>query len=107
MVPFPTKAEWGGVEVWPGRSTTSTRSTKAEWGGVKVWPGRSTRSARKRISALAHLEPGTTKTHSRDSRRAIVDQRWASLPQRTTAKFLRTPTQLRRRRKRAHKVAKR
>merc|ERR1711899_183312 len=36
MVPFPTKARWGGVKVWPGGST---RSTKARWGGVKVWPG--------------------------------------------------------------------
>merc|ERR1712012_1133432 len=80
--------------------------TKAGRGGAKVWPGGSTTSARKRISALAHLEPGTTKTHSCDSHRTIVDERWASLPQRTTTKFLRTPTQLRRR-KRAHKVAKR
>merc|ERR1712012_862207 len=93
MVPFlPTKAGWGGSKVWPGRSTR---------------PGRSATSARKRISTMAHLEPGTTKTHSRDSRRTIVDQRWARLPQRTTAKFRqKTPTQLRRR-KRAHKVAKR
>merc|ERR1712156_100926 len=94
MVPFPTKAGRGGAKVWPGRSTTS---------------------ARKRISTMAHLEPGTTKTYSRDSRRTIVDQRWASLPQRTrwtslpqrtTAKFRRTPTTQLRRRKRAHKVAK-
>merc|ERR1712156_769581 len=89
--------------------------TKAGRGGAKVWPGRSTTSARKRISTMAHLEPGTTKTYSRDSRRTIVDQRWASLPQRTrwtslpqrtTAKFRRTPTTQLRRRKRAHKVAK-
>merc|ERR1712012_532989 len=92
MVPFPTKAGWGGVQVWPGRSTR---------------PGRSATSARKRISTMAHLEPGTTKTHSWDSRRTFVDQRWARLPQRTTAKFWRTPTTQLRRRKRAHKVTKR
>merc|ERR1712209_152449 len=94
MVPFlPTKAGWGGSKVWPGRSTR---------------PGRSATSARKRISTMAHMEPGTTKTHSRDSRRTIVDQRWARLPQRTTAKFRqKTPTTQLRRRKRAHKVAKR
>merc|ERR1712012_1466157 len=59
MVPFPTKAGWGGSKVWPGRATR---------------PGRSATSARKRISTMAHLEPGTTKTHSWDSRRTIVDQ---------------------------------
>merc|ERR1712012_1127161 len=60
MVLFlPTKAGWGGSKVWPGRSTR---------------PGRSATSARKRISTMAHLEPGTTKTHSRHSRRTIVDQ---------------------------------
>merc|ERR1712223_1212264 len=74
MVPFPTKAGRGGAKVWPGGSTRSTRSTKARWGGAKVWPGKSTTSARKRMSTMAHLEPGTTKAHSRDYRRAIVDQ---------------------------------
>merc|ERR1711874_844442 len=69
-----SQAGWGGAKVWPGGSTRSTRSTKARWGGAKVWPGGSTTSARKRISTMAHLEPGTTKTHSRDSRRTIVDQ---------------------------------
>merc|ERR1712012_715187 len=51
------------------------------------------------------VEPSLTKALNRW---ASLPQRtrWASLPQRTTPKFLRTPTQLRRR-KRAHKVAKR
>merc|ERR1712012_1526546 len=49
----------------------------------------------RRIRAIP-IEPSLTKALNR----------WASLPQRTTTKFLRTPTQLRRR-KRAHKVAKR